>query len=192
VGQPLPGSQFRIVDPSTLEELPVGDEGLVLVGGSQIMKGYLDDAARTSDSVVELDGKRWYKSGDKGKIDADGFLTIVDRYSRFAKVGGEMVGLGAVEAALAGSGALSPCEFLATSLPDPAKGERIALLYAVPAGADGIFPDQIKDRIRQSGMPPLLQPSVVVLVDELPRLGSGKADYAAAKKIALERAEATG
>lgn len=192
VGQPLPGSQFRIVDPETLAERPVGDEGLVLVGGSQIMKGYLDDPSRTAEAVVELDGKRWYKSGDKGRIDADGFLTIVDRYSRFAKVGGEMVGLGAVEAALAESGVLSPCEFLATSVPDPGKGERIALLYAVPAGADGIFPDQVKDRIRQAGLPPLQQPSVVVLVDELPRLGSGKADYAAAKRIALDRAEAAG
>lgn len=190
VGQPLPGSQFRIVDPDTLVDLPVGEAGLVLVGGSQIMKGYLDDEAKTSESVIMLDGKRWYRSGDKGKIDADGFLQIVDRYSRFAKVGGEMVGLGAVELALAESGALSPCEFLATAVPDPGKGERIALLYAVPAGTPAPTPEEIKDKIRQSGLPALQQPSMAFPVAELPRLGSGKADYSKAKSLAREMAEA--
>jgi len=192
VGLPLPGSQFRIVDPESLQELSIGEEGLVLVGGSQIMKGYLDDQDRTTESVAVIDGKRWYKSGDKGKIDPDGFLQIVDRYSRFAKVGGEMVGLGAVETALAQSGALAPCEFLATSVPDPGKGERIALLYVVPAEASTLTPDDIRDKIRQSGLPALQQPSVVFQVGELPRLGSGKADYNKAKQIAREKAEALG
>ncbi len=186
VGLPLPGSQFRIVDPESLEALAVGQEGLVLVGGSQIMKGYLDDPGRTSESVVELDGTRWYRSGDKGKIDADGFLQIVDRYSRFAKVGGEMVGLGAVETALAQSGVLAGCEFLTTAVPDPGKGERIALLYALPSGATPLTPDEIKDKIRSSGLPGLQQPSVVFQVDELPRLGSGKTDYNKAKQMARE------
>lgn len=190
VGLPLPGSQFRIVDPDTLQELDIGAEGLVLVGGSQIMKGYLDDPERTAEAIVELDAKRWYRSGDKGKIDTDGFLQIVDRYSRFAKVGGEMVGLGAVESALAQSGILGPCEFLATSVADPGKGERIALLYAVPPEATQIAPDEIRDRIRASGLPPLQQPSLVFQVSDLPRLGSGKADFSKAKQIARERAQA--
>jgi acyl-[acyl-carrier-protein]-phospholipid O-acyltransferase/long-chain-fatty-acid--[acyl-carrier-protein] ligase len=169
--------------------LATGEEGLVLVGGSQIMKGYLDDIERTTESVIELDGKRWYKSGDKGRIDEDGFLTIVDRYSRFAKVGGEMVGLGAVEAALSGSGVLSPCEFLVTSIPDPAKGERIALLYAASGDQPAPSAEDLKDRIRQSGLPTLQQPSAVFQVAELPRLGSGKTDYHTAKRIARELSE---
>lgn len=189
VGLPLPGSQFRIVDPETLVELPAGEAGLVLIGGTQIMKGYLDDPAKTESVIVELDGKRWYRSGDKGRIDTDGFLTIVDRYSRFAKVGGEMVSLGSVEQFLSESGCLAPCEYVATAVPDPGKGERIALLYAVPEGTAKPTAEELREKVRQSGMPPLQQPSLFFPVDALPRLGSGKADFSAAQRIARTMAE---
>lgn len=91
---PLPRStSFRIVDPVTLENLPTGTDGLILIGGPpQVMKGYLNNPAKTAEVIAELDGQRWYKTGDKGHVD-DGFLTIVDRYSRFTKLGGEMVSL---------------------------------------------------------------------------------------------------
>lgn len=61
------------------------------------MQGYLHNPDKTAQTIVELDGQRWYKTGDKGHLDEDGFLSIVDRYSRFAKLGGEMVSLAAVE-----------------------------------------------------------------------------------------------
>lgn len=189
VGLPLPGSQFRIVDPETLVELPAGEAGLVLIGGTQIMKGYLDDPAKTEAAIVELDGHRWYRSGDKGRIDVDGFLTIVDRYSRFAKVGGEMVSLGSVEQFLSESGCLAPCEYVATAVPDPGKGERIALLYAVPEGTEKPTAEELREKVRQSGMPPLQQPSLFFPVDALPRLGSGKADFSSAQRIARTMAE---
>ena len=94
---PLPSTSFRIVDPDTYETLPVDEDGLILIGGNQVMLGSLDDPQRTADSVINLDDTLWYKTGDKGHIDKDGFLTIVDRYSRFAKIGGEMISLSAVE-----------------------------------------------------------------------------------------------
>jgi acyl-[acyl-carrier-protein]-phospholipid O-acyltransferase/long-chain-fatty-acid--[acyl-carrier-protein] ligase len=97
VGMPLPGTCFRIVDPDTLGSLPPGEDGLILIGGVQVMKGYLNDPAQTARSVVELDGQRWYKTGDKGHQDADGFLTIVDRYAWSAQTGSERIGLTAVE-----------------------------------------------------------------------------------------------
>jgi acyl-[acyl-carrier-protein]-phospholipid O-acyltransferase/long-chain-fatty-acid--[acyl-carrier-protein] ligase len=80
VGMPLPGTAFRIVDPQTLETLGYDEEGLVLIGGAQVMKGYLKDPEQTSRVIVELDGLRWFKTGDRGTIDADGFLTISGRY----------------------------------------------------------------------------------------------------------------
>ena len=61
------------------------------------MKGYLNAPEKTAEVIVEIDGVRYYKTGDKGHIDRNGFITIVDRYSRFAKVGGEMISLGSVE-----------------------------------------------------------------------------------------------
>ena len=97
VGMPVPGTRLRIVDPVTNEDLPVGEEGMALVGGPQVMKGYYKEPEKTDEAVIVLDGKRWYRTGDKAFVDQDGFLTIVDRYSRFAKLGGEMVSLGAVD-----------------------------------------------------------------------------------------------
>ncbi len=77
VGMPLPGSNFRIVDPQSLKTLPTGEDGLILIGGTQVMMGYLNDEKRTQEVIVELNGKRWYKTGDKGHLDHDGFLTII-------------------------------------------------------------------------------------------------------------------
>ena len=187
VGMPLPGTSFRIVDPLTLQGLPAGEDGLILIGGVQVMKGYLNDPERTAAAVVELDGQRWYKTGDKGHMDADGFLTIVDRYSRFAKLGGEMVSLGAVEQQVRevlGSPDLDLC---AVNLPDAKKGERIVLL--LEAGQD---PDQVRGRLLASGSNPLLLPSEVYSVEAVPKLGSGKTDFAAARRLALALAEPAG
>jgi len=130
VGLPLPGTTIKIVDPNTLEELPIGEAGLILIGGPQIMKGYLNDPEKTNAAIVEKDGVRWYKSGDKGKLDIDGFLIILDRYSRFAKLGGEMVSLGAVEIQIAEIIDNQDVEVLAITLPDSSKGEKIVLLVA--------------------------------------------------------------
>ena len=72
----------------------------------------------------------WYKTGDKGHVDEDGFLTIVDRYSRFAKLGGEMISLGSIEFKISESMALDGIDFCTVAVPDEIKGERIVLLFA--------------------------------------------------------------
>ncbi|MFQ5634662.1 MAG: acyl-[ACP]--phospholipid O-acyltransferase [Gammaproteobacteria bacterium] len=179
VGMPLPGGSFRIVDPDTLQPLPVGEDGLIMFGGSQVMTGYLDEPGRTSDAIVTIDGIRWYKTGDKGHVDEDGFLTIVDRYSRFAKVGGEMISLGSIETEIS---PLLPedCEVAATAVPDPRKGERVVLLYS-----GDVSEAQLRRAVGESGLNPLMQPSAYLHVAEIPKLGSGKSDYGAAKQLAL-------
>lgn len=182
VGVPMPGSQFRVVDPDTMEELPLGEDGLLLVGGAQIMRGYLNDPERTEKAIAVINGKRWYKTGDKGHIDEDGFITIVDRYSRFAKLGGEMVSLGAVDFKISESPLFDTVDHFAVAVPDGAKGEKIVLVYA---GAPS--EEEMKGLLRQLGLPPIMVPGAVVKVDELPRLGSGKADVQMGKKIAMER-----
>jgi acyl-[acyl-carrier-protein]-phospholipid O-acyltransferase/long-chain-fatty-acid--[acyl-carrier-protein] ligase len=184
VGMPLPGTSFRIVDPVTLAPLPTGENGLILIGGVQVMKGYLNDPERTAEAVVQLDGRRWYKTGDKGRIDEDGFLTIVDRYSRFAKLGGEMIGLGSVEQQVRDLLQAPDLDLCAVNLPDPKKGERIVLL--MEPGPD---PDDIRAKMLSAGLNPLMIPAEIRTVDALPKLGSGKADFAAAKRLAAEVAE---
>ncbi|MGD2120017.1 MAG: acyl-[ACP]--phospholipid O-acyltransferase [Chromatiales bacterium] len=182
VGLPLPGGSFRVVDPDTLENLPIGEDGLILFGGAQVMLGYLKDTDKTAEVIVELDGKRWYKTGDKGHLDADGFLTIVDRYSRFAKIGGEMISLGAIESTII---QLLPddVEILATTLPDSKKGEQVVLLFSGP-----INEQELKQHIEQAELNPLMRPAVLLPVDSIPKLGSGKSDFSRARQIAMEAA----
>lgn len=180
VGLPVPGCCFRIVDPQTLAPLPAGSDGLILIAGNQVMLGYLNDEAKTREAIVELDGQRWYKTGDKGHLDDNGFLTIVDRYSRFAKIGGEMVSLGAVEETA--QALLQPLDdkidLLAIALPDPKKGERVLLLAATALAAD-----TLRQSLLQGGMNPLLLPAQVFTVAALPVLGTGKKDVQGAKRL---------
>jgi len=184
VGLPVPGSSFKIVDPESFEELATGEEGMILIGGTQIMKGYIGDPEKTASVIKELDGIRWYVTGDKGRLDEDGFLTIVDRYSRFAKVAGEMVSLGLVEREIAkvlgedGQIAIS-------ALPDAKKGEKLVLLLE-----GDMELDTLKEKVKFIEMNALFVPSEYYKVEELPKLGTGKADFKGAKKLAKELSDA--
>ena len=180
VGLPLPGTSFRIVDPDTLQELPTGEAGLVLVGGCQVMSGYLHDEQKTGEVTIERDNIRWYKTGDKGYLDSDGFLTVVDRYSRFAKLGGEMVSLSAIEQAVRDALSEPELEVAAVNLPDAKKGEKVVLLLA----AD-YTPEAVRQSMLSGNGNALMIPSEIYPVDEVPKLGSGKTDFAAVKRLAL-------
>lgn len=178
VGMPLPGTIMKIVDPDTLAELPPNQDGLILIGGGQVMKGYFKQADKTAEVITELDGIRYYKTGDKGHIDEKGFITIVDRYSRFAKIGGEMISLGAVEEKL--SKVLNGQEScVATALSDEKKGENIIVLVKTDRTAE-----QIQATLKTADLPPIMQPSQVFVVPEIPLLGSGKVDYKGVKVLA--------
>lgn len=185
VGLPLPGSSCKIVDPDTLIEMPTNTEGQVWIGGCQVMLGYLRDGvvvdtdAQGHVRIVEQDGVRWFRTGDKGRLDADGFLTLVDRYARFALVRGASVSLGAVEQAL--SQALEPLqlEVVAVALQAVEGGEKVVALVATELGSD-----EIQQRLNASSVDAALVPAEIYLVAKLPRLGSGKPDYAAAAAIA--------
>ncbi len=180
VGMPLPGTSFHIVDPDTLERLPTGTDGLILIGGPQVMKGYLDNPEKTAETIIEVDGMRWYKSGDKGHLDEDGFLVIVDRYSRFAKLGGEMVSLTAVEQIIREAMQDNELDLVAVNLPDEKKGEKVILLLGSEHD-----PQAVRRQLIESGMNPLMIPASIHTVDEVPKLGSGKTDFATARKVAL-------
>ncbi len=176
VGLPLPGTSYRIVDPDSMQPLPVGEAGLVLIGGMQIMLGYFMDEAKTADSITLIDGKRWYKTGDKGYLDEDGFLTIVDRYSRFAKLGGEMISLSAVEQSIRDALDDPELDLVALNIPDARKGEKIALLIT----GDHTL-EHIRKALLERDTPGLMIPTTAVNVETIPKLGSGKTDFAAAK-----------
>lgn len=179
VGMPLPGTSFKIVDPDSYKELPTGKEGMILIGGVQVMQGYLKNESKTSEVIREIEDMRWYVTGDKGRLDQDGFLTIVDRYSRFAKLGGEMISLSSVEQHMREAINRDDLELVAINLPDEKKGEKILALVA------GIIDiNAVKKGMLEAGCNPLMIPSQCIRVDELPKLGSGKTDFKQAKIIA--------
>jgi Acyl-CoA synthetases (AMP-forming)/AMP-acid ligases II len=196
VGMPLPGTSFRIVDPESFDELATDEEGMILIGGAQVMQGYLNNPEKTAEVIRIIDDVRWYVTGDKGRLDGDGFLTIVDRYSRFAKVGGEMISLSAVEAAVtkvlnqwfeaelknsteAESTTTSVhCEVIAVAISDEKKGEKIILLcnreLEIAALKAALADDNVSN---------LMLPSACFYLEKLPKLGSGKTDFGQAKII---------
>ena len=181
VGMAIPGTTIKIVNPETFKELESNEEGMILISGIQVMKGYLKNEEKTKQVLKTIRGKTYYITGDKGKIDEDGFITIVDRYSRFAKLGGEMISLGAVEEKISRLLELkddSSVDFIVTSVEDEKKGEKIVLLIS---NVDEEYVLKLKEKILNNFENKLMIPSNIKIIDEIPKLGSGKKDFNAAK-----------
>jgi len=182
VGPPLPGTEIKTIDPDTRADLPPGSTGLILVRGPQVMVGYLNRPEATAEVIH--DG--WYNTGDLGYVDADGFLHITDRLSRFSKVAGEMVPHTGVESAILNVlGTREPCVAV-TALPDPKRGERLFVLYTDEMT---LPPAEVQKRLLASDLPRLWIPAAEDFhrVDAIPILGTGKVDLRQLKAIACER-----
>lgn len=181
VGRALPGITLRIVDSETLTPLPVGSPGMLLVKGPNVMKGYLGREDLTA--AVMHDG--WYMTGDIAQLDEDGFLTITDRLSRFAKIGGEMVPHAMVEEALHRAAGAETQILAVTSIPDEKKGEQLVVFHTCE---EKLISDMLAN-VASSGLPPLFIPrrDRFLKIDQLPVLGTGKLDLRALKRLAMER-----
>lgn len=181
VGKAIPGTRVRIADPDTLQELSLGTAGMIMVTGPQVMQGYLNNTAQTARVIREIDGHRWYITGDKGSLDEDGFLTIQDRYTRFAKISGEMIGLGNVEDVIRKAVGDEELEIMAINIPDPKKGEMIIILTNRDLDEQALRP-----KLHAGGLNNLSLPTAYITVDAIPKLGSGKADFATAREVARQ------
>jgi acyl-[acyl-carrier-protein]-phospholipid O-acyltransferase/long-chain-fatty-acid--[acyl-carrier-protein] ligase len=173
VGQFLPGMEWR------LEPVPGIEGGQKLyVRGPNVMRGYLDP---TKPFGIDLLPQGWHDTGDVVDVDQDGFIRILGRVKRFAKVGGEMVSLNAVESYAAN---VWPDHLhAAVALPDSRKGERVILFTDAP---DARVED-LQAWCRENGASELAVPKRIVAVDDIPVLGSGKTDYVALQRMAAER-----
>ncbi len=180
VGQPLPGVLVRIVSTETFEPLAPGMEGMILVKGPNVMRGYLgrDDLTREA----FRDG--WYVTGDLGHLTEDGFLKISGRLSRFSKIGGEMVPHGRVEEALHEAIAATSQVFAVTAVGDSRKGESLAVLHTL----DDAAVKKALEGLGAKGLPNLFLPrrDHFIRVDAIPILGTGKLDLRAIRKVAEE------
>jgi len=182
IGHPLPGVSVRIVDPATLEPVPLEQSGLLLVRGPNVMQGYLGQPEKTAE--ILRDG--WYVTGDVAALDEDGFLQITDRLSRFSKIGGEMVPHIKIEEKLHELAGATEQTFVVTSVADEKKGERLIVLHK-------LVDDQLHaclEKLAQSDLPNLWKPRAegFFRVEGFPLLGTGKLDLRKVKETAAQLA----
>jgi len=174
VGNLLPGVEYKLVP------VPGIDGGGILhVRGPNVMAGYLkaDQPGVLQPPVSDL-GDGWYETGDVVELDEDGFVKIVGRVKRFAKIAGEMVSLEVVEKLATATSPALP--HAASSQPDAAKGEALVLFTT-----DGeLTRELLVAKARETGVPELAVPRKIHKVEALPLLGTGKVDYVTLKRLA--------
>jgi acyl-[acyl-carrier-protein]-phospholipid O-acyltransferase/long-chain-fatty-acid--[acyl-carrier-protein] ligase len=179
VGQFVPALEWR------LEPVP-GIEGgqKLFVRGPNVMRGYLDP---TKPFGIDLLPQGWHDTGDVVDVDEDGYIRILGRVKRFAKVGGEMVSLNAVESY---AQQLWPNKMhAAIAMPDTRKGERIILF----TDQDGAETSAFTAWCKANGVQDIAVPKKIIHLEDIPALGTGKTDYVALGRMAadlLARAEA--
>ena len=179
-GKMAPGIAAHIRDPETDRKLSLHESGMVWFRGPNIFERYLNDPERTAE--VLQDG--WFKSGDLGRFDEDGFLYIEGRLSRFSKIGGEMVPHEAVEQRIntsLGISGESDRVIALIGIPDEAKGEALVLLSSIE-----IDFQKLRSDLSEAGVPNLWIPKMIRRVDAVPVLASGKLDLRRCKEIAEE------
>ena len=175
VGQMMPGMEWRI-DP--VDGIP--DGGRLFLRGPNVMRGYL--SANDPEAVDPLPGG-WHDTGDIVDIDKDGYVSILGRIKRFAKIGGEMVSLTAVEGLA--SAVWPEARHAVVSIPDARKGEKLVLVTD-RRDADVA---RLAEWARSHGAPELAVPKKIMRVAEVPVLGTGKTDYVRIQQMAeLEQA----
>jgi acyl-[acyl-carrier-protein]-phospholipid O-acyltransferase/long-chain-fatty-acid--[acyl-carrier-protein] ligase len=180
VGKMAPGIAAEIREPESDRKLSLHETGMLWLRGPNIFEGYLHDPERTAE--VLRDG--WFKTGDIGRFDEDGFLYIEGRLSRFSKIGGEMVPHEALEQKIIAALGLddqSERVIAIVGVTDEAKGEAVVLLSA----AD-IDLAKLRAKLNETGVPNLWIPKKVCRVESIPVLASGKLDLGKCKDVAQQ------
>lgn len=192
IGTLLPGIAMRITDlDDDSKVLPLTERGMIWFKGANIFSGYVGKA----DMNPEIFRDGWFKSGDIGSMDLNGFITLGGRLSRFSKIGGEMVPHEGVELALSEGLQLDPAaeggvQIAVTGVSDAQKGEALVLLSALPqhqrASEEKQILAELRNILAERQMPLLWAPKYVVPVEAIPVLPTGKLDLRGCKLLAEE------
>jgi fatty-acyl-CoA synthase len=183
LGIPFMSTDARVVDPETLKEVPQGEQGEIIICGPEVFQGYWKQPQATAAAFIELDGKRFFRSGDLGRIDEDGYFFMTDRLKRMINASGFKVWPAEVEALMFRHPAIQEACIIATK--DSYRGESVKAVVVLRATHKGQVSEQdIIDWCREN-MAVYKVPRVVQFTDALPKSGSGKVMWRA-----LQEAEA--
>ncbi|MDQ7023034.1 MAG: AMP-binding protein [Candidatus Gracilibacteria bacterium] len=173
VGKIIDCLDCKIVDVNDFEkDMLLGEQGMILVKGKSIFNGYLDE------KIESPFYKEWYKTGDLGFLDSDGFLTITGRLKRFIKIAGEMISLPALEETIAKK--YNTGEELEVAIEAIEKdGESKIAIFSIK-NLDLL---EVNKYMRDNGIPNLVKISEIIRVEEIPVMGTGKTDYKILKKM---------
>ncbi len=172
LGVPTQGVDSRIIDPETLQELPQGEVGELVTRGAQVMRGYWRNPEADQAAFIELDGQRFFRTGDLALVDEEGYFFMRDRLKRMINASGLKVWPAEVENTLYSHPTVH--EACVISLPDAKRGETVmALLVLKPEFKDRVTAQDIVDWSRQH-MAVYKAPRVVRFMDSLPKSGTGK------------------
>jgi len=187
VGRMVPGLSAKIRDPETNEDLGIFQSGMLWLRGANVFEGYFKETDQTR--AVLQDG--WYKTGDVGRIDEDGFLFIEGRMSRFSKIAGEMVPHLTIEQRIVEALELHPAAgegpaVAVVGVPDEKRGESLIVLATIP-----VEQADLRKKLVAMGLPNLWIPKVIRQVEIIPIMATGKLDLRACLRLAQAVAEET-
>ena len=188
LGIPSFNVDARIVDPSTLKELPQGETGEIVLNGNQVMLSYWNNPEATEKTFLEIDGKRFLRTGDLGYIDDEGYFFMVDRLKRMINASGFKVWPAEVESIMYGHPHIQ--EACVIGAPDPKRGETARALVVLKMDApENISEADIIAWCREN-MAVYKVPTSVLIVDALPKSGTGKIMWRKLQDEAFEESAA--
>jgi len=172
LGIPFMSTDARVVDPDTLQELPPGEQGEIAIHGPEVFAGYWKRADATAAAFFELEGKRFFRSGDLGRMDEEGYFFITDRLKRMINASGFKVWPAEVEALMFKHPAIQEACVIATR--DDYRGESVKAVVVLRASHRGQVSEQEIVDWCHDNMSAYKAPRVVQFAEALPKSGSGK------------------
>jgi fatty-acyl-CoA synthase len=187
LGIPFLSVSSHIVDPETLAELPVGESGEIVISGPQVFKGYWKRPDATVSAFFERDGLSFFRTGDMGRVDEEGYFFMTDRLKRMINASGFKVWPAEVEALMFRHPAIQEACIIATR--DAYRGESVKAVVVLRQDHQGKVTEQdIIDWCRDN-MAVYKMPRVVSFVDALPKSGSGKVMWRALQEAEMAAAD---
>ncbi|MDP9044186.1 MAG: long-chain fatty acid--CoA ligase [Pseudomonadota bacterium] len=187
LGIPVFDVDARVLDPATLTEVPQGETGEIVVHGPQVMRGYWNDPGATAQAFIEIEGKRFLRTGDLAMVDAEGYFFMVDRLKRMINASGYKVWPAEVEALLYHHPAVQEACVIAAR--DVKRGETVKALVVLKEDQRGRVSEHDIVQWAHANMAVYKSPRIIEFVTALPKSGSGKVQWRELQQRENERAD---